>query len=727
MQWLPLVSLVAMGQGEVAEPGLLAGPVTSQFAAQNRDDPVRVDDVEVRGRRGAARVPPETELNGAEIDALGAWDVGEVLSRLSETLGVGETPMVIINGKRVANSAVFSDFPPGALMRAEVLPPEAGSLYGGAPGQRVVNLVLQRRFSSHDGRMSGSRPTQGGTSSLSADLRRSGIVNENTHQMGLRISRDTALRAEERDRALPGEGPEAGAVTLRPRGDAVSANAAMTRALGEWSSAFSLNAQARESRSVAHLAGGIIENHRRNESLGGAVGLSGTLIGWDLQANLSGQASRSQEDGFTDTRNESRSIGLNSSASRTLIELPAGPVVANLSGNLMGSRARIDRNQVRTTTSFETRETRGSFAVPLSKAGSETVMGRMIGDLQATLGGGLRESSAGDGDELNGGLAWTPREKFRLNAIWSVSSDSVSDLQRIEPLYYGTPRVVFDFRAGEAVEIVPILGGNPDLRPPRSERLALTAAVGPFTSWGLSGNLGYQRAESTDGIGSLPELTEDVEAAFPDRFQRDAEGRLISIDYRPMNLSSSLAEGLTSSLNFNLPRPTGPAASEATVLRVALSYSVQLSNSLSLLAGGSDLNRMKGDGGGVSGQDARIMLDARRGRWGVNATTRWQDGYRSRRTSGVDGPGDLITEPFTTVDLKFSFQMTSSSTRALQNGEEGPPRRRNGGIQVNFEVENLFDARPGAHLGNGLPAPGYGRDIQDPIGRMVRLTLQRRF
>lgn len=727
MLWLPLASLVVIAPGEVSELVPVVGRTAGQSLAQNLDDPVQVDDVEVRGRRGAARVPPETELSGAEIDALGAWDIREVLTRMSETLGVGDAPMVIINGKRVANSDVFSGFPPDALVRAEVLPPEAAALYGGAPGQRVVNLVLQRRFSSYDGRMAGSRPTQGGTSSLSGDLRRSAIADVNTHLLGFRVSRDTALRAEERDRDLPGEGPDAGAVTLRPRVDVVSANATLTRSLGDWSSVFSLNGQTRDSRSVARIGGAVVESRRQNESLGGSAGLSGSLVGWSLQANLNGQASRSRELGFTDTRNENQSVGLNTSVSRTLMDLPIGPVVANLSGNLMGSRSIIDRPQARTTTNFQTRDGRGSLAIPLSKANAATVSGRLIGDLQATLGGGIRETSGGGGDEVNGGLAWTPRKGLRLNAVWSTSSDSVSDIQRFEPLYYDTPRVVFDFRAGKAVEIIPILGGNPDLLPPRSERLSLTTSVGPFSSWSLSGNLGYQRAESTDGIGSLPELTEDVEAAFPDRFQRDADGRLISIDYRPMNLSSSLTEGLTSSLNFNLPRPTGPAAGEATVLRVALSHSLRMKNTVALLAGRPDLDRLKGDGGGVSRQDARIMLDARRGRWGVNASARWQDGYRTRRISGTDGSGDLVTEPFTAVDLKFSFQMTSSSTRRPQDGEEGPPRRRSGGLQLNLEVENLFDARPGAHLGDGSLAPGYGRDIQDPIGRTVRLTLQRRF
>jgi len=46
---------------------------------------------------------------------------------------------------------------------------------------------------------------------------------------------------------------------------------------------------------------------------------------------------------------------------------------------------------------------------------------------------------------------------------------------------------------------------------------------------------------------------------------------------------------------------------------------------------------------------------------------------------------------------------------------------------VNFDIDNLFDAPREARLGDGSPAQGYGRDMQDPLGRSVRLTLQRRF
>lgn len=727
MLWLLLATLDAAGPGEAS----LDGPVPTEAPQQvvtltNLDDPVRVDDVEVRGRRGAARVPPETELNGAEIDALGAYDIGEVLDRIGETLGVGDEPMVIVNGKRVANSAVFSGFPPDALVRAEILPLQAGALYGGAPGQRVVNLVLQRRFSSYDGRMVGSRPTQGGTSSLSADLRRSAIAGDNTHQAGVRVSRDSALRADERDRGHEEEGAGAGAITLRPRTQAVSANVNLTRSLGQWAGVFSLNGQARESRPVSRLGADIVEGRRQSESLGASAGLSGTALGWSVQGNMNGQASRSRDEGFANIRSENQSIGFNATAGRTVMDLPSGAVVANLGGNLMGNRSTLNRPQARTTTTFQTGEVRGSLTVPLSKAGQENGLGK-LGDLLATLGGSVRQSSGGDGDEVNAALNWAPKRGIRLNGVWSASSASVPDMQRFEPVYFDTPVVVFDFQTGEAVEITPLRGGNPDLRPPRTESLSVTASLGPFTPWSLAANLGYQRTESTDGIGALPDLTEDVEAAFPDRFQRDANGRLTSIDFRPLNLSSTLTEGLTSSLNFNLPRPAGVAAHEATVLRVSLNYNLRLSNTLSLAAGLPELDRLKGDGGGVSRQDARAMLDARRGRWGVNASARWQDGYRTRRFGGQDGPADLITAPFTAVDLKVSFQMTSTSVRAANADEEGGPRRRSGGLQLSLEVSNLFDARPEARLGDGAPAPGYGRDWQDPIGRSVRLSLQRRF
>lgn len=722
---LPLAAALVIGQGGGWLPPQAVHPAQEQTATQDQGEPVVLEDVEVFGRRGAALTPPETELDGADIDALGAWDIGDVLARIQETLGGGDQPLVLINGKLTPNAGVFSGFPPDALVRAEVLPPNAGALYGAAPGQRVVNLVLQRRFSSHDGRLVGSRPTQGGASSLQGELRRSGIADQNTHQVGLSLSRDTALRAGEREQYPIGTGSEFNAVTLRPASDAVSASINLTRAIGEWSSVFSLNGQVQEGRSIVRLADEMVESRFAVETVTASAGLSGDLAGWALQTNLNGRVTRAREEGLEDRESEGRSLGLTSGFRRTVLELPSGPLIANLNANLLASWSLAERDQAPIRNSFSMGDVRAALAIPLVKRG-ERFTGRLLGDLDASFSAGVRSGDGGEGESLDAGLSWTPRMGIRLTADWAQSSDSVSDLQRFEPRYYGAPLVIFDFQTGEAVEILPIRGGNPDLRPPRSERIGVAASFGPFRPWGLSGSLGYQRSEFSDGIGAIPALTSEVEAAFPDRVLRGPDGRIVSIDYRPINLDSTLTETVNTGLNFNLPRPGGVAAREATVLRVTLNHSYQLRSDVALQPGLPRLDRLQGDGGGVSRQGVRFLVDVRRGRWGANLSARRQAGSRTRRVRGQDGPDDLMSSSLTTVDFKVSFQMVSPPVRS--EGGAGARVRRNGaGLQLTLDLENVFDTRREAHLGDGRAAPGYGRDAQDPMGRTIRLTLQRRF
>ncbi len=699
----------------------------SDAASTSPEQAVLVEGVEVVARRGAARVPPETELDAADIDALGAYDIGEVLRRLTERLGPGEEPMVIVNGKRVPNAGVFSGFPPDALVRAEVLPREAASLYGGTPGQRVVNLVLQRRFSSRDALAAGGRPTAGGTSSLNGDLRRSAISGNDTHQFGARVSRQSALRADERDRDDLGHGSNGGSITLRPRVDMAAANLALTRTLGDWLGAFSVNGQTRDSRSVTRYGSDVAALRRVTDSLGLTAGASGDVLGWSVRFGLTGQASRTREGGLASSRSEIGSVVANVSADRPLFELSTGPVVANLSAQALASRSTAEVGAIRRSLSARSEDIRGSLSVPLSRRGEGETGGRWIGDVLATVGANARRTDSGNGEGVNAALSWIPRPGFRLNGVWSTSTDSVSDQQRFDPLQYGAPTVVFDFRSGEAVEVTPILGGNPDLRPPHLEQVSVAAFVGPFTAWSLAGSMDFQRLETRDGIGALPALTQDVEAAFPERFRRDDQGRLISIDRRPLNIRSASAETLTTGLSLALPTPSTGAGAQGARLRLTLNHTWRIRSAMLLHERLPEMDRLAGDGGGVARQEVSVQLDGRRGRWGVNAGARWQDGYRIRRESGRDDPGDLVIDPFLSVDLKVSLRLNGGALAAKSGEEAGEARRGRDDLQVDLEIENLFDSRPGARLGDGSPAPGYGRDMQDPLGRSVRLVLKRRF
>jgi hypothetical protein len=56
----------------------------------------------------------------------------------------------------------------------------------------------------------------------------------------------------------------------------------------------------------------------------------------------------------------------------------------------------------------------------------------------------------------------------------------------------------------------------------------------------------------------LPELTPAVEAAFPERFIRDADGNLISVDARSINMEKASDSDLANSLSMRWP--TDPSA-----------------------------------------------------------------------------------------------------------------------------------------------------------------------
>ncbi|WP_146197954.1 TonB-dependent receptor domain-containing protein [Caulobacter endophyticus] len=724
MSWLLILSALpaavasdAPAGDQVVTRGASGGPAQAVVEG----GAVQLDGVEVLARRGAARVAPETELGADEIDALDAYDIGEALDRIRKAYGLDEAPVVIVNGRRVLNPGDYMGFPPDALTRVEVLPQQAAGEYGAEPGKRVVNLVLQKNFQSRDGQAGANTPTAGGRVSMTSDVRRSAIANNDTTQFGLRAARDTSLRADERSdylRAKPGsEG-----VTLRPATQSVGANLSMNRSLGDWAVSLGGNGRAQRDRTFSRVNGELVETRRQQQGLNVTTGVTGELAGWTVRAGLDGQMSRAEQEGLTNSVNRNRGVTLNLGGDRALLTLPAGPVRANVSGTASHSTSSNTREGVRTERTVESGELRGTLNAPLLRAmpGEE---GFHLGDATLSLGGALRRQTGSDGGGgVNGSLSWSPRPLVRLNGSWSRSYETPSSAQLFEPDFYGAPIVVYDFRTGRSVEVLPLYGGNPGLRPQTSNTYSLNASAGPVTRWGLTGGINYQGSKTTDGIGALPTLTPAVEAAFPERFQRDADGVLTGIDQRPINLGSMETRNFSSNFTFSLPTKPG-AKSPRDILswRVSLNHSVQLKSLTVIREGFPVLDRLVGDGGGVSKQRLSASLDGRRGKWSLSTSVNWNEGYRIRRERGVDGADDLVMGDFTRVDLRLGYTFDPPASAQAAGA------RRRSGLRLGVDLENLLDARQQARRGDGLPAPGYGRDEQDPIGRQIRVSLRGRF
>ena len=703
--------------------GFSAAAVQATPAPQADPPPVTVlPDVEVAARRGAARTPPQYEYDAARIDALAGGSVGDVLGQTARQFSPGQPPVVIINGVRMPDPSVFLDLPPDALERLEVLPAGSAAEYGGSPSGRVFNLVLQRSFASRDGALTAAAPTAGGFRELSATARQSGLQDRNITNLTLTLRDVSALLADDRQAYLR-DHPDSAGVSLTPESRFLSANAAFNRSLGDWAASLNASASQTSSRSTARDADGLTVLSTDTRRWEVRSGLSGPVLDWTAQVNLLATADVVEAEGPTPSQTDLMSWSGAVALNRSLPGLGAGPIAVNLSADANRNRTRTEAGGEADRRATTASAWQGQITVPLSQpapppgledeAKTLKIGGVSLGGLSVSLGAGGRDTDAGGGNSLDLGAAWQPRDQISLSASWNRTLTAPSDLDRFAPPRQGPNAVVYDFRTGEAVEVQTLVGGNPDLTVARSEGAALNLSLGPFTPWSVGFNQGLSLARARDGISSTLQPTPQTEAAYPDRFLRDASGRLVRIDLRPFNATASETRSLTTSLSLN--PPVDPEASAAT-WTVNLFHTWRLTDRTELGRGLPVLDRLAGDGGGVSGQDLGWTLSRMKGPLKIDVTGRWTAGYRSRATIGEDGPADLRISDFARLDLKATYRLFRDVSG-----------RRAEGARLELSIQNLTDERPSARLADGAPAPGYGRDSRDPVGRRIEITLGKRF
>src|SRR5207245_4882037 len=88
-----------------------------------------------------------------------------------------------------------------AIRRVDILPEEVALKYGYAPGQRVVNVVLRRRFRAMRGEIQGGAATEGGRLSGRAQINFLRVRGENRINFDLKYQDVTAVTEAQRDLA----------------------------------------------------------------------------------------------------------------------------------------------------------------------------------------------------------------------------------------------------------------------------------------------------------------------------------------------------------------------------------------------------------------------------------------------------------------------------------------------------------------------------------------------
>ncbi|WP_420606070.1 hypothetical protein [Novosphingopyxis sp.] len=240
-------------------------------------------------------------------------------------------------------------------------------------------------------------------------------------------------------------------------------------------------------------------------------------------------------------------------ASGALLDLPAGEVRLSLNGGY--NRQDISGVATRSGDLFPTDLGRGAASVggnislPVSSR-REGVLDA-IGDLTLNANAGYKHlTDFGDLKSYGGGFTWAPTENLRIlfSYIGEEAAPSVSDLGA--PIIL-TPNVpIFDFTTGQSVLIDRTTGGNPGLIAESRGDIKFNIGWEPGFLEDFRIEAEYDRNRSSDVTNAFPLLTPSIEAAFPDRVTRGANGTLLALDARPVTFSEVNSERIRWGINY---------------------------------------------------------------------------------------------------------------------------------------------------------------------------------
>ncbi|WOK35983.1 TonB-dependent receptor domain-containing protein [Sphingomonas sp. C3-2] len=239
-----------------------------------------------------------------------------------------------------------------------------------------------------------------------------------------------------------------------------------------------------------------------------------------------------------------------------LFALPAGRATTSLTANIetRDFESRSWRGGVPSETGFsrDIAGIQGNIDLPIASRRAGVLSA--IGDLSLNANGAVQYlSDFGTLTTYGYGLRWTPIEAVRFIGSVSESRSAPTGAQINNPTVL-TPNVpVFDYRTGETVYVSQVTGGNLTLDESKKQLIRLGLMVKPFSKPDLRFSANYTRTNTDNPVMSFPDPTPQIEAAFGDRFLRDADGRLIQIDARPINFAEARTEQLRWGVDFSMP------------------------------------------------------------------------------------------------------------------------------------------------------------------------------
>ena len=519
-------------------------------------------------------------------------------------------PVILINGIRIGSFREFSNYPPEALERVEVFPEEVAQRFGFPPDRRVINLILKSDYRNAEVELEFEAPDRGGYWRNEQEVGFLQIADGARINVNLEASDTSLLTESERDiiqtsgsisdvagdpdqaayRSLVAdsrtlEGNVSWAKAFIDSGVSVSANANYARSdtrslsglntvlltdaagndalrtFGEdtplqqisstdtFSTSGSLNKPIGTFQLTTTFDGSLSETIRQIDQRFDTSGLQADALSGALA--LDGALPANADAGF-DTAFTRSIAGQSLTTIRgPLAQLPGGELLATFDAGLTWQRIESEDTRSLSDISLTRRvfTTGANFVVPITSR--RNGFADALGSITLTANIGVDDiSDFGTLGDFTVGLNWAPFDSLDLSGTY-IQREVAPGLSSL-----GNPQIttlnqpVFDFTTGETVLATVITGGNPDLLA-ETQRDWKFAANWELPFWdGARLTAEYIRNRSDDVTSSFPQITPEIEAAFPGRIVRDASGQLLSVDSRSVTFAETRAERLSFGLNF---------------------------------------------------------------------------------------------------------------------------------------------------------------------------------
>ena len=730
-------------------------------------------------QRGAVvgDLEPELLLSPADIRARGVSSVSELIADLGPQLRSGQgsgPPVVLLEGRRISGFREVANLPSEAIARVDILPEEVALKYGYPAAQKVVNIVLRQRFRAFTVELSDRFSTEGGGNEAEGKFDYLRIQRDGRFTVSL--EREAVGQILESQRGINDAIGSGAFRTLVPASQQFTLGSTLSRTFDDVTATINGELKTEDSRATFGAPGaGLLPPGRINGSQSASAGA--TLNGavgqgwrWTFTGNYDHVESTSFIDRGVDptvlsVADQARSVSdigaVDFVVNGAPLKLAAGDIstTVKIGASFRGFRA----SSLRASVPQAARVTRDiadaqvNIDVPIASRRRGVLSA--IGDLSLNGNYAVRRlSDFGSLRTLGYGLNWSP---FRpLDIIASFTADDVAPTaQQLGNPVVSTPDVrVFDFVRGESAVVTQVTGGNALLLPSDRNVFKIGATLKPFSAADVTLSADYTKTRTNGGIATLPPASLSAQSAFPDRYGRDADGRLTFVDSRTVNFARADASQFRWGLNFSMPlrnsqaqidalraalqarypsgRPEGAGrgnrerggggagrrgfggGGSGGRLNLAIYHTVRLTDSVILRKGSPIIDLLNGGTigrGGQSRHQVEVQAGVSKNGFGARVNADWQS---ATRVTGAVAADDLRFSDSATLNLRL-FANIGQMPWAIKSA----PWLR--GTRVSIGINNLFDTRQRVTDGTGATPISYLPGYIDPFGQTVRISIRK--